>query len=146
MEKWDVTSVADGPNTSFAELKEVNNHAEATRSLSFLPIVHERQVARMRTRSEWFLAPVQRSFYDLDIEQSTSVPTSSCDDRLLNDHSSVSCSSHDTSRETRDINLSDPSPVLSRYLTDASTRTRASWASETERYHPLTVQSKYPNL
>lgn len=28
------------------------------RSLSFLPLVHERQVARMRTRSEWFLSPL----------------------------------------------------------------------------------------
>ncbi|GAU98187.1 hypothetical protein RvY_09366 [Ramazzottius varieornatus] len=140
VEKWDVTSVSDGPSTGFAELKEVNNHAEATRSLSFLPIVHERQVARMRTRSEWFLAPVQRSLYDLDIEQScTSVPTSSCDDRLLNDRSSISCSSHDTSRDNRE------SPLMSRYATDLSTRTRASWASETERYHPLTLRSKSPS-
>lgn len=27
------------------------------RSMSFLPLVHERQTARMRTRSEWFLTP-----------------------------------------------------------------------------------------
>ncbi|GFY75989.1 rho GTPase-activating protein 20 [Trichonephila inaurata madagascariensis] len=39
------------------ELKAVNRYAESTKSLSFLPQVHERQTARMRTRSEWFLNP-----------------------------------------------------------------------------------------
>jgi hypothetical protein len=38
------------------ELRAINRYAESTRSLSFLPQVHERQAARMRTRSEWFLA------------------------------------------------------------------------------------------
>ncbi|XP_062562064.1 uncharacterized protein LOC134225744 isoform X4 [Armigeres subalbatus] len=38
------------------ELRAVNRYAESTKSLSFLPQqVHERQAARMRTRSEWFL-------------------------------------------------------------------------------------------
>ncbi|XP_023230368.1 uncharacterized protein LOC111630490 isoform X2 [Centruroides sculpturatus] len=39
------------------ELKAVNRYAESTKSLTFLPQVHERQAARMRTRSEWFLNP-----------------------------------------------------------------------------------------
>ncbi|XP_042898219.1 unconventional myosin-IXa isoform X2 [Parasteatoda tepidariorum] len=39
------------------ELKAVNRYAESTKSLTFLPQVHERQTARMRTRSEWFLNP-----------------------------------------------------------------------------------------
>lgn len=39
------------------ELKAVNRYAESTRSLSYLPQVHERQTERMRTRSQWFLAP-----------------------------------------------------------------------------------------
>ncbi|XP_076329188.1 uncharacterized protein LOC143235176 isoform X5 [Tachypleus tridentatus] len=39
------------------ELKVFNHYAESTKSLSFLPQVHERQTARMRTRSEWFLNP-----------------------------------------------------------------------------------------
>ncbi|XP_012280051.1 uncharacterized protein LOC105699537 isoform X2 [Orussus abietinus] len=55
------------------ELRAVNRYAESTKSLSYLPqesdefavkkhssptLVHERQTARMRTRSEWFLTPV----------------------------------------------------------------------------------------
>lgn len=39
------------------ELKEMNKYAESTKSLSFLPMVHERQTQRMKTRSEWFLNP-----------------------------------------------------------------------------------------
>lgn len=39
------------------ELKAVNRYAESTRSLSYLPQVHERQTERMRTRSQWFLTP-----------------------------------------------------------------------------------------
>uniref|UniRef100_A0A6P4ENB3 Ras-interacting protein RIP3-like isoform X1 n=1 Tax=Drosophila rhopaloa TaxID=1041015 RepID=A0A6P4ENB3_DRORH len=39
------------------ELRAVNRYAESTKSLSYLPQVHERQTARMRTRSEWFLGP-----------------------------------------------------------------------------------------
>lgn len=39
------------------ELRQVNRYAESTKSLSYLPLVHERQTARMRTRSEWFLSP-----------------------------------------------------------------------------------------
>lgn len=37
------------------DLKTVNHYAESTKSLTFLPIVHERQTQRMKTRSEWFL-------------------------------------------------------------------------------------------
>ncbi|XP_050300416.1 uncharacterized protein LOC126738962 [Anthonomus grandis grandis] len=39
------------------ELKAVNAYAESTRSLSYLPQVHERQTERMKTRSQWFLGP-----------------------------------------------------------------------------------------
>lgn len=39
------------------ELKEVNKYAESTKSLTYLPQVHERQTERMKTRSQWFLAP-----------------------------------------------------------------------------------------
>ncbi|RWS30956.1 uncharacterized protein B4U80_09792 [Leptotrombidium deliense] len=39
------------------QLKIVNRYAESTKSLSFLPMVHERQTQRMKTRSEWFLNP-----------------------------------------------------------------------------------------
>ncbi|XP_037032796.1 uncharacterized protein LOC119071844 isoform X3 [Bradysia coprophila] len=42
------------------ELRAVNRYAESTKSLSYLPQVHERQVARMRNRSEWFLSGVDR--------------------------------------------------------------------------------------
>ncbi|XP_042222442.1 uncharacterized protein LOC121866734 isoform X6 [Homarus americanus] len=38
------------------ELRQVNRYAESTKSLSYLPQVHERQTGRMRTRSEWFLS------------------------------------------------------------------------------------------
>lgn len=41
------------------ELRSKNKHAERTRSLSFLPQVHERQTQRMKMRSEWFLTPDQ---------------------------------------------------------------------------------------
>ncbi|KAG7187887.1 hypothetical protein KM043_013861 [Ampulex compressa] len=40
------------------ELRAINRYAESTKSLTYLPQVHERQTARMRTRSEWFLRPV----------------------------------------------------------------------------------------
>lgn len=39
------------------ELRNVNRYAERTKSLSFLPQVHERQTQRMKMRSEWFLNP-----------------------------------------------------------------------------------------
>jgi hypothetical protein len=42
------------------DLRTVNKHAERTRSLSFLPQVHERQTQRMKIRSEWFLNPSQQ--------------------------------------------------------------------------------------
>lgn len=41
------------------DLRDVNHHAEKTKSLSFLPEVHERQTQRMRERSEWFLQHMQ---------------------------------------------------------------------------------------
>ncbi|XP_063548446.1 uncharacterized protein LOC134755767 isoform X3 [Cydia strobilella] len=45
------------PHMTLDELRAVNKYAESTKSLSYLPQVHERQRARMRTRSEWFLQP-----------------------------------------------------------------------------------------
>ncbi len=45
------------------DLKTVNRYAESTKSLTFLPIVHERQTQRMKTRSEWFLNPNNGLFY-----------------------------------------------------------------------------------
>ncbi|TMW50677.1 hypothetical protein DOY81_004245 [Sarcophaga bullata] len=49
--------VVDGSGMTMDELRAVNRYAESTKSLSYLPQVHERQTARMRTRSEWFLGP-----------------------------------------------------------------------------------------
>lgn len=46
-----------GPKMTLEELKAVNAYAESTRSLSYLPQVHERQTERMKTRSQWFLGP-----------------------------------------------------------------------------------------
>ncbi|XP_017053242.1 uncharacterized protein LOC108096286 isoform X2 [Drosophila ficusphila] len=46
-----------GGGMTMEELRAVNRYAESTKSLSYLPQVHERQTARMRTRSEWFLGP-----------------------------------------------------------------------------------------
>ncbi|KAL3266061.1 hypothetical protein HHI36_010248 [Cryptolaemus montrouzieri] len=64
------------------ELKAVNRYAESTRSLSYLPQVHERQTERMKTRSQWFLAPsvdcsscggsLDLPFNDIDVETLTS--------------------------------------------------------------------------
>ncbi|XP_025831952.1 uncharacterized protein LOC108738035 isoform X2 [Agrilus planipennis] len=45
------------PRMTLDELRAVNRYAESTRSLSYLPQVHERQRARMLTRSQWFLTP-----------------------------------------------------------------------------------------
>ncbi|CAD7081230.1 unnamed protein product [Hermetia illucens] len=48
-------SAASHHHMTMDELRAVNRYAESTKSLSYLPQVHERQTARMRTRSEWFL-------------------------------------------------------------------------------------------
>ncbi|RZF48659.1 hypothetical protein LSTR_LSTR010749 [Laodelphax striatellus] len=48
------------------ELRAVNRYAESTKSLSYLPQVHERQTARMRTRSEWFLNPSGKLGHSMD--------------------------------------------------------------------------------
>ncbi|XP_053954987.1 uncharacterized protein LOC128861111 isoform X2 [Anastrepha ludens] len=50
--------VGSGSGMTMEELRAVNRYAESTKSLSYLPQVHERQTARMRTRSEWFLGPM----------------------------------------------------------------------------------------
>nr|CAD7445493.1 unnamed protein product [Timema bartmani] len=67
------------------ELRAVNRYAESTKSLSYLPQVrspsnthntaqvHERQTARMRTRSEWFLTPTEGKLMSCSID---SDPTS----------------------------------------------------------------------
>ncbi|XP_015786329.1 rho GTPase-activating protein 20 [Tetranychus urticae] len=61
------------------QLRQVNRYAESTKSLSFLPIVHERQTQRMKTRSEWFLNPgeidVPSSSSNLSNPNSHSHPT-----------------------------------------------------------------------
>ncbi|XP_067643267.1 uncharacterized protein RhoGAP71E isoform X2 [Eurosta solidaginis] len=49
--------LGSGSGMTMEELRAVNRYAESTKSLSYLPQVHERQTARMRTRSEWFLGP-----------------------------------------------------------------------------------------
>ena len=54
---------------SLDKLKMVNRYAESTKSLSFLPMVHERQTARMKTRSEWFLNPSETSGGESEDEQ-----------------------------------------------------------------------------
>ncbi|KAG5865013.1 hypothetical protein JTB14_017216 [Gonioctena quinquepunctata] len=51
-----ISQVYQGPKMTLDELKAVNKYAESTRSLSYLPQVHERQTERMKTRSQWFLA------------------------------------------------------------------------------------------
>ena len=52
------------------QLRKVNRYAESTKSLSFLPMVHERQTQRMKTRSEWFLNPSE-----VDVKQASSSPS-----------------------------------------------------------------------
>lgn len=49
------------------ERRSSNLANEATKSLTLLPQVHERQTARMRTRSEWFLSP----HYPTECEEET---------------------------------------------------------------------------
>ncbi|XP_049958948.1 uncharacterized protein LOC126475270 isoform X3 [Schistocerca serialis cubense] len=51
------SSATTSRHMTLEELRAVNRYAESTKSLSYLPQVHERQTARMRTRSEWFLSP-----------------------------------------------------------------------------------------
>ncbi|XP_012220099.1 unconventional myosin-IXa-like isoform X2 [Linepithema humile] len=53
------------------ELRAVNRYAESTKSLSYLPQVHERQAARMRTRSEWFLTPMEGRLTAIDSDPTT---------------------------------------------------------------------------
>lgn len=51
------SSIVTEEALNLEDLKSVNRYAESTKSLTFLPIVHERQTQRMKTRSEWFLNP-----------------------------------------------------------------------------------------
>ncbi|KAJ9583594.1 hypothetical protein L9F63_022067, partial [Diploptera punctata] len=55
------SSATTSHHMTLEELRAVNRYAESTKSLSYLPQVHERQTARMRTRSEWFLTPADGS-------------------------------------------------------------------------------------
>ncbi|CAG9822582.1 unnamed protein product [Phaedon cochleariae] len=52
-----VSQIHPGLKMTLDELKAVNKYAESTRSLSYLPQVHQRQTERMKTRSQWFLGP-----------------------------------------------------------------------------------------
>ncbi|SPP89736.1 uncharacterized protein LOC117591248 isoform X2 [Drosophila guanche] len=71
-------TACDGGNNGMTmdELRAVNRYAESTKSLSYLPQVHERQTARMRTRSEWFLGP-------RDAVVSLQMPADTCSDCCL---------------------------------------------------------------
>uniref|UniRef100_A0A146L3B2 Rho GTPase-activating protein 20 n=2 Tax=Lygus hesperus TaxID=30085 RepID=A0A146L3B2_LYGHE len=60
------SSSTSGNHMTLDELRAVNRYAESTKSLSYLPQVHERQTARMRTRSEWFLNPGYRLATSMD--------------------------------------------------------------------------------
>ncbi|KAL1122628.1 hypothetical protein AAG570_002955 [Ranatra chinensis] len=60
------SSSTSAHHMTLEELRAVNRYAESTKSLSYLPQVHERQTARMRTRSEWFLNPGQRMACSMD--------------------------------------------------------------------------------
>ncbi|XP_014280835.1 uncharacterized protein RhoGAP71E isoform X2 [Halyomorpha halys] len=60
------SSHTSGNHMTLEELRAVNRYAESTKSLSYLPQVHERQTARMRTRSEWFLNPGYRMATSMD--------------------------------------------------------------------------------
>ncbi|KAK6620466.1 hypothetical protein RUM44_006867 [Polyplax serrata] len=86
------SSVTTSHNMTLEELRAVNKYAESTKSLSYLPQVHERQTARMRTRSEWFLSPLiapEQLLYAIDSDPTSifllrsSCSRSSADYRLL---------------------------------------------------------------
>ncbi|XP_059622945.1 uncharacterized protein LOC132266119 isoform X2 [Phlebotomus argentipes] len=67
------SSQSESHHMTMEELRAVNRYAESTKSLSYLPQVHERQTARMRTRSEWFLGARGGSLeLHPDVRQSTS--------------------------------------------------------------------------
>nr|CAD7408362.1 unnamed protein product [Timema cristinae] len=67
------SSTTTSHHMTLDELRAVNRYAESTKSLSYLPQVHERQTARMRTRSEWFLTPTEGKLMSCSID---SDPTS----------------------------------------------------------------------
>lgn len=54
------------------QLKALNLFAESTKSLTYLPMVHERQTQRMNARSEWFLNPNEQSIAKSDDDLCTS--------------------------------------------------------------------------
>lgn len=49
-------NILQGIKAQMEELKSANRYAESTKSLTYLPIIHDRQKKRMSARSEWFLA------------------------------------------------------------------------------------------
>ena len=57
MKQQSYSNILHSEMLKLEDLKSVNHYAESTKSLTFLPIVHERQTQRMKTRSEWFLNP-----------------------------------------------------------------------------------------
>lgn len=58
------SSATASHHMTLEELRAVNRYAESTKSLSYLPQVHERQTERMRTRSEWFLTPTAAAQFE----------------------------------------------------------------------------------
>lgn len=71
------------------DLRSVNRYAESTRSLSFLPMVHERQTQRMKTRSEWFL---NSSDNDSDCPNTSDSGVCSTSTRATSANATSSCS------------------------------------------------------
>lgn len=66
-----VSDMQEEESLNLEQLRRVNRYAESTKSLTFLPMVHERQTQRMKTRSEWFLNPSE-----VDTNQASSSPSS----------------------------------------------------------------------
>lgn len=64
----------DEESLNRSDLRSRNLTAESTRSLTFLPMVHERQTQRMKARSEWFLTPSDNDSGD---DQNSSLPNPS---------------------------------------------------------------------
>ncbi|KAI9588052.1 hypothetical protein GQX74_003898, partial [Glossina fuscipes] len=74
----------NGSGMTMEELRAVNRYAESTKSLSYLPQVHERQAARMRTRSEWFLGPKDDDI--LCVDDIIQIPANTCSNCYLQQH------------------------------------------------------------
>jgi hypothetical protein len=55
LQQLSCSNEVSAPILGLDDLKTLNRYAESTKTLSYLPMVHERQTERMKTRSEWFL-------------------------------------------------------------------------------------------